>query len=188
MSLEIILDILLSAIVLMVYRADCQQQPSLVYACVSSEMLIFGHQEYAATRFVNPEDYESTTHLVTPDDVWVADPMDATPELDDLTLGELFAAANAIIPMEPEVAAELQAIDRKINQVIHSSGQRVKGATVVQLRALLKEIGWDTRGTKANINDRLVRVFADRDSILCRAIDTRFILSDDKQSVLVLLK
>ena len=189
MSLELILDILLSAIVLMVYRADCQQQPSLVYACVSSEMPIFGHQEYAATRFVNPEDYESTTHLVTPDDVWVADPMDATPELDDLTLGELFAAADAIIPMEPEVAAELQAIDRRISQKIHSSGQRVKGATVVQLRAIVKKLYSETpKGNKAELTERALNAFANLGINQYVLDGTTFIRSDDDQSVLVLLK
>ena len=189
MSLEIILDILLSAIVLAIYHSDCQQQPSFVYACVSSEMPLWGHQEYAATRFVNPEDYESTTHLVTPDDVWVADPMDATPELEDLTLDELFAAADSIIPMEPEVAAELQAIDRKINQVIHSSGQRVKGATVVQLRAIVKKLYSETpKGNKAELTERALNAFANLGINQYVLDGTTFIRSDDDQSVLVLLK
>ena len=183
MSLEIILDILLSAIVLAIYHSDCQQQPSFVYACVSSEMPIFGHQEFYE-RCVSPADYESTvSHRVTDADQWVTDPME------DLPLDELFAAADAIIPMEPEVATELQAIDRKINQVIHSSGQRVKGATVVQLRAIVKKLYSETpKGNKAELSDRALNAFANLGINQYVLDGTTFIRSDDDLSVLVLLK
>ena len=181
MSLEIILDILLSAIVLMVYRADCQQQPSFVYSCDSSEMSIFGHQEYAATRFVNPEDYESTvSHRVTDADRWVTDPMD------DLPLDELFAAADAIVPVEPEVAAELQAIDEEIDLLLPV---RTKVATVVQLRTIAKKLYSETpKGNKAELTERVLNAFANRGILQHIVGDLTFIRSDDDQSVLVLLK
>lgn len=182
MSLELILDILLSAFVLMVYRADCQQ-PSFVYSCDSSEVPIFGHQEFYE-RCVSPADYESTvSHRVTDADRWVTDPMD------DLPLGELFAAADAIEPIAPEVATEIAAIDRKINQVIHSSGQRVKGATVVQLRSLVKKLYGETpKGNKAELTERVLDAFANRGILQHIVGDLTFIRSDDDQSVLVLLK
>ena len=191
MSLELILDILLSAIVLAVYHSDCQQQPSLVYSCDSSEMPIFGHQEYYI-RQVSPENYESSlaSHLITQDDKWIDDPMDATPELDDLTLGELFAAADAIIPMDAEVAAELQAIDEEIDLLLPV---RTKVATVVQLRTLIEGApelfsARMAKGRKADLAGAVLLTFG-RYGIFQYLLDsTTYLISDDKQSVLVLLK
>ena len=188
MSLELILDILLSAIVLMVYRADCQQQPSLVYACVGSEPPLWGNHQEFYSRQVSPENYESSdaSHLITEDDVWVADPMDATPELDDLTLGELFAAADAIIPMDAEVAAELQAIDEEIDLLLPV---RTKVATVVQLRSLVKKLYGETpKGNKAELTERALNAFAKLGIDQYVLDGTTFIRSDDDLSVLVLLQ
>ena len=188
MSLELILDILMSAIVLAIYRADCQQQPALAYACVGSEPPLWGNHQEFYSRQVSPENYESSdvSHLITEDDVWVADPMDATPELDDLTLGELFAAADAIIPMDAEVAAELQAIDEEIDLLLPV---RTKVATVVQLRALLKSKGWEYRQLpKATLNARALELLDRYDNRIEVCAVATFIVSDDKQSVLVLLK
>lgn len=229
MSLEIILDILLSAVFIAIYHADNQPQPAVAYACSTGAPLFGDHKEFYS-RMVSPENYESAdaSHLITEDDVWVTDPMDVSlGDLEDMSLGELFKAADAIIPMDAEVAAELAAIDaevasewlqkmnranavlaaaqvdeiaaidaevevaavdKRINQRVHSSGDRVKLATVVQLRALLKGIGFETSGNKARLTDLAIKLFVNYGSVYCPALDMTFVLSDDRKSVLVLLK
>lgn len=202
MSLEIILDLLLSAIVLAIYHADCEQQPAMAYACTGGELPLFGnHEEFYKQRMVRPEDYESSSasHLITSDDAWVTDPMDTLAEMvetldvfvpEDLELGELFAAADAIEPIAPEVAAELAAIDAEVERFyVETEPARTKVATVAQLRAIAKVVSrGPVKGSKAQLTELVLNSFAYRGILQYVLGDLTFITSDDDQSVLVILK
>lgn len=205
MSIEIILDLILSAFFLAIYHAD-SQQPTIAYACVSGEPPLFGDHKEFYTRQVSPENYESSdaSHLITQDDVWVTDPMD-TGELEEVSLGELFAMADEIIPMNAAVAEELQATEAEIDRfyvetevaavdrvikLSHLSCRRTKAATVVQLRAIAKSLSKDpVKGNKAQLTELVLNAFADRGIDEEYTLDgVEFMRSNDDLSILVVLK
>lgn len=185
MSLEIILDILLSAFTLAVYHSDCEQQPAMAYACASSEPPLWGdHQEYYKRGMSRPEDYDDPAAVLTTDAAWIDDPME------DKELDELFRMADAIEPMEAEVADEIQAIDAEVERFyVETEPVRTKVAKVVQLKALVKKLYSETpKGNKAELTERVLSAFAKLGTEGYALDGDQFIISDDKQSVLVVLK
>lgn len=170
MSFELFLDFLLSFVVLYVYHSDCHSDRTPAYACASIESPLFApvHREFAPTRYVSPEDYESTSYLVQPDDAWVADPMDT----DEPDLAQLFAMADAIEPMEADVAAELAALDAEVDALVtadpvraaewgHIKGQYDRKPKLADLRLIAEGLGISSTKLKvAELTGKIVQTLA----------------------------
>lgn len=181
MTFELICDILLSLVVVYVYHTDCKQQ--LALACDS--VPLYAPVEYAPRRFVTPEDYEVVeSFTIEPGTPWVTDPMEtggsiedpekmealleayelAQFEAEDLSLAQLFALADAIEPMGPEVAAELTQLDTEVDQLCPAVPieAQPRKATAPQLKVLLKAMGLSVVGKKAELAERVLNALAER--------------------------